>query len=114
MSGDDGVHLRHCNQGEYVGSCKYGELDTCPSLTRVELPDFGENKTTHGGVTLTCKNVAPGLTLHDLVMIHENAAAESKPGDCLSADPLKWPVVRGVDAVVTAIMKSLANSTTKL
>ena len=29
---DQGVHMRHCNQGEYVGSCKYGEDDTCPAL----------------------------------------------------------------------------------
>ena len=26
------VHKAHCNQGEYVGSCKYGE-DDCPAMT---------------------------------------------------------------------------------
>ncbi len=26
-----GVHLSHCNQGEYVGSCKFG-ADDCPAL----------------------------------------------------------------------------------
>lgn len=26
------VHLAHCNQGEYRGSCKYGD-DDCPALT---------------------------------------------------------------------------------
>lgn len=25
------VHLEHCNQGEYVGSCKYGD-EGCPAL----------------------------------------------------------------------------------
>lgn len=28
---DCAVHLSHCNQGEYAGSCKYG-LDGCPAL----------------------------------------------------------------------------------
>ncbi|NHR04411.1 hypothetical protein HA052_04300 [Chromobacterium haemolyticum] len=27
---EKGVHLEHCNQGEYVGSCKYGD-DGCPA-----------------------------------------------------------------------------------
>ena len=29
------THLSHCNQGEYVGSCKYGEGETCPALAAV-------------------------------------------------------------------------------
>lgn len=29
---DRQVHLRHCNQGDYVDSCKYGEFDTCPAM----------------------------------------------------------------------------------
>jgi DNA-binding MarR family transcriptional regulator len=28
------VHFAHCNQGLYVGSCKYGEPDSCPALRR--------------------------------------------------------------------------------
>lgn len=27
-----GVHMAHCNQGLYAGSCKYGEQETCPAL----------------------------------------------------------------------------------
>ncbi|MCK4704698.1 MAG: hypothetical protein KAT90_04380 [Gammaproteobacteria bacterium] len=27
-----GVHMSHCNQGEYVGSCKYGDFEDCPAL----------------------------------------------------------------------------------
>lgn len=27
-----GVHMSHCNQGEYMGCCKYMEDDTCPAL----------------------------------------------------------------------------------
>lgn len=26
------THVAHCNQGDYVGSCKYGEINTCPAL----------------------------------------------------------------------------------
>ena len=33
----DAVHLRHCNQGEYEGSCKYGEPN-CPACD--DLPDL--------------------------------------------------------------------------
>jgi hypothetical protein len=45
-----GVHMAHCNQGEYKGSCKYGDKG-CPALkmTAVQLsytnavcPDCGE------------------------------------------------------------------------
>ena len=28
-----GVHMSHCNQGEYEGSCKYGDFDDCPALS---------------------------------------------------------------------------------
>lgn len=27
------VHLSHCNMGDYVGTCKYGDLD-CPALSK--------------------------------------------------------------------------------
>lgn len=26
------VHMSHCNQGEFEGSCKYGDHDNCPAL----------------------------------------------------------------------------------
>jgi len=31
MKTTDGVHLSHCNQGEYEGSCKYGD-ENCPVM----------------------------------------------------------------------------------
>lgn len=34
---DIGVHLSHCDQGEYEGGCKYGEDETCPAL-KMPLP----------------------------------------------------------------------------
>lgn len=27
-----GVHMSHCNQGEYIGSCCYGEPKDCPAI----------------------------------------------------------------------------------
>jgi len=27
------VHIAHCNQGEYLGICKYGDLE-CPALKK--------------------------------------------------------------------------------
>ncbi len=35
-NGNIGVHMSHCNQGEYEGSCKYGDTD-CPALTDEKL-----------------------------------------------------------------------------
>jgi len=32
---DTAVHMNHCNQGEFVGVCKYGEED-CPALAQPE------------------------------------------------------------------------------
>lgn len=37
MSGDTAVHLSHCNQNEYLGSCKYGD-DNCPAFAPVGAP----------------------------------------------------------------------------
>lgn len=34
-------HLTHCNQGEYIGGCKYGAADACPALA-VEHGEQGE------------------------------------------------------------------------
>jgi hypothetical protein len=46
-----GVHMTHCNMGEYVGVCKYGELD-CPALETASMrtTDVDEALSTEGGV----------------------------------------------------------------
>lgn len=68
--------------------------------------EFGEIETRHGDLVLTCKAIAPGLTLHDLVMIFERATKE--PGlNNLSANPSKWPTVHGVSAVVDAVVAAM-------
>ncbi len=37
-------HLIHCDQGEYIGSCKYGEDETCAALlSRDVLPERETN-----------------------------------------------------------------------
>lgn len=39
--GAGGVHMAHCNRGEYLGSCKYGEAD-CPATTSpASMPQTG-------------------------------------------------------------------------
>jgi hypothetical protein len=67
-------------------------------------PDFGEDEKWHLGVRLTCKRVAPDLTLQDLVRIFEDAKKMAGPSDHLSANPSKWPDVRGVIAVTEAVL----------
>lgn len=32
LTRDQRVHLSHCNQGDYKGSCKYGDHENCPGL----------------------------------------------------------------------------------
>jgi hypothetical protein len=75
-----------------------------------DVPDFGEVKTNFRGTVLTCRAVAPGLTLQDLVQISENAKAEAGPGDAAAGNPSRWPEVRGVKAVVDAVLKAIYSS----
>jgi hypothetical protein len=70
-------------------------------------PDFGLHETEHQGIKLTCRNIAPGLTLHDLTMIFERATKQANPGDEYAANPAKWPTVRGVQAVTDAILDAV-------
>lgn len=70
-------------------------------------PDFGKIETQVNGITLSCCASAPGLSLHDLVMIFERAKAHAAPGDELAGDPTKWPDVRGVSAVVEAVLAAI-------
>lgn len=32
------THLSHCNQGDYIDSCKYGDHEACPALLNVKPP----------------------------------------------------------------------------
>lgn len=47
------VHLSHCNMGEYVGSCKYGESD-CPALPLATAPLGMEDQPAQQGWCLGC------------------------------------------------------------
>lgn len=49
------VHLSHCNQGEYMNSCKYGEFDTCPALYAPKQDDIAKlNKMVHPELDGAC------------------------------------------------------------
>ena len=82
------------------------EVRALPVPAAVE-PDFGTIITEHDGVALECKAIAPGLSMHDLVVAFEDAEKQAAPGDELSANPSKWPTVRGVTAVRNAIINAI-------
>jgi hypothetical protein len=51
---DTAVHMTHCNQGEWVGVCKYGEED-CPALAQQEQEPVAwrsQNATPPGGFVI--------------------------------------------------------------
>jgi hypothetical protein len=70
-------------------------------------PDFGWHEIEHDGVKLTCRYVAPDLTMQDLVKIFVDAEAGFKPGDRFSGNPAKWPNARGIAAVTDAILNAV-------
>ncbi|CAG7580174.1 MAG: hypothetical protein SLAVMIC_00284 [uncultured marine phage] len=47
---NDDIHYAHCNQGEYEGSCKYGEVD-CPVLDdeNIDVTWWGSNRDEESG-----------------------------------------------------------------
>lgn len=61
---------------------------------------------THQGVVMECRAIAPGLSLHDLVMAYEKAS-KSPECDSLSGNPGKWPTVRGVEAVAEVLLSAI-------
>lgn len=85
---------------------------TLDALMAGTIPDFGEHSTFHEGVELTCRYAAPGLTLHDLIRVFSEAKAKSRPGDELSGNPSKWPDVRGVNAVLDAVLRAVYGAAT--
>lgn len=70
-------------------------------------PDFGTLTSVHEGVKLECRAIAPGLSLHDLVVAFGRAKSEAAPNDRYSANPSKWPDVRGINAVAEAILTAI-------
>lgn len=67
-------------------------------------PDFGWKEEMFGTVPMRCRYAAPGLTLHDLTMIFEEA---KKGGNEVAGDPSEWPDVRGVKAVTEAVLAAV-------
>jgi hypothetical protein len=70
-------------------------------------PYFGMHETEVQGVKLTCRYVAPGMTMHDLRQIFEKAEAVCEPEDKFSANPGKWANSRGIKAVTEAILDAI-------
>lgn len=72
-------------------------------------PDFGMLRTESMGVILECRAIAPGLSLHDLIVVFEAAKSEAKPGDEFAGNPSKWPDIRGIKAVTAAVVRAMQN-----
>lgn len=36
IKGFRAVHLTHCNYGQWLGSCKYGDTNDCPAMNKKE------------------------------------------------------------------------------
>lgn len=70
-------------------------------------PYFGIHETEVQRVKLTCRYVAPGMTMHDLRQIFEKAEAVCEPEDKFSANPGKWANSRGIKAVTEAILDAI-------
>lgn len=66
------------------------------------------------GVELESKAIVPGLSLHDLVCIYDDTKAATPTEDDFSADPGKWPAVRGINAVVERVLEALEPRTLAL
>jgi hypothetical protein len=73
---------------------------------RMREAPYGKHRVQHEGMTLECNYFVPGLTLHDLTMLFEKAT-KSEGASEYAADPSKWPVVRGVQAVAEACIAAL-------
>ena len=79
---------------------------------RDTLPDFGLQvttlfKDTDYPIEVCCKNVAPGITFNDLVMMFNEAEKEWKPEDNLSGNAAKWKNARGIHAIVHSILHAI-------
>ena len=77
------------------------------SVESAARPDFGEDRQEWNGTVLTCKRIAPGLTLHDLVMAFDRGESEAETGDDAAGNPSRWPVTRGVKAVTNTILDAV-------
>jgi hypothetical protein len=77
---------------------------------RSNVPDFGMLRQEGLGGVLECRAIAPGLSLHDLTMIFEQAAKDGNP---IAGNPSEWPTVRGVKAVAEAVLNAVYASDKK-
>lgn len=64
----NGVHMRHCNQGDYLGSCKYGDLN-CPALLNNVLKLKEGTVVTHTGPEGTIIGEICGIATNELPVV---------------------------------------------
>lgn len=79
---DTSVHMAHCDIGEYEGSCKYGEDETCPALPKERtVTDLVESvlKAIHDVKTFDGDPLSHELTRDELIDIANAAIAAAKP-----------------------------------
>jgi len=73
-------------------------------MPQTTIPDFGLIQSDVQGIPMTCRAIAPGLSIHDLVMIFDEAHNAAQPGDEMAGNPSRWPVTRGIKAVADAVL----------
>lgn len=69
-------------------------------------PDFGMHVVYHGDTALSCRYIAPGLTMYDLVQIFAKARDNFVNSE-YAGNPSRWPTFAGVSAVTDAILDAI-------
>jgi hypothetical protein len=76
--------------------------------------DFGIHRETGpNGIVLECRYVAPGVTMQDVTNVFECAKNEASLTDHVSADPSKWPDIRGLIAVTELLVSAFDKDSTR-
>ncbi len=79
---------------------------------KIKIPDFGMHtvvkdfKDGYPPVTLQCRYMVPGLTMHDLMQIFVKGKENPKNSE-VAADPSRWPEVRGLIDVIDAVLQAV-------
>jgi hypothetical protein len=71
--------------------------------------DYGMHTVISQGVKLTCKYVAPGVTMQDVSRAYARGKAKAKPGDEFAGNPSRWPTHRGLAEVVDLLVEAFEN-----
>lgn len=94
---------RHENLTDTIAQALMAERERTAGLATQRRERFS----TIQGVEMSCREVAPGKTMQELVVLFEAASKEGSP---FAGNPSKWPVTRGVKAVVEAVLDGYASA----